>query len=230
MFINQSISQKDMKRITSWFPLISLQWNVVHIKEVSFCFVEQRWIWKLVQDKKKVSMRTESLHIVFATPETCILAFTRGSLPNVLCGATLGVTVGFTMSSPWQHTEKSSCLPFHRYPGGVKINRLRIQCPGSNPSSWPWPLPPQTVPVVIKGLPSALEEPQFHLHFIPLYIAVQFWGTTFTLDFLSFFFFLLLPFESKYCSIHSCIYVAVIYPAYIAEYGFMQFYNFQKKQ
>lgn len=78
---------------------------------------------------------------------------TRVSLPNVLCGATLGVAAGrlrFTMSSPWQHAEKSSCLPFRQHPGGEKINRPRIQCPcGRRSQCWPWPLP-LTIPVVIK--------------------------------------------------------------------------------
>lgn len=91
--------------------------------------------------------------LVSTTP----VSFSRVSLPNVLCGAMLGVAVGcvrFTVSSPWQHAEKSSCLLFHRYPGGEKINRLRIRCPRSHPSlCWPWPLPRskrQTIPVVIK--------------------------------------------------------------------------------
>lgn len=77
---------------------------------------------------------------------------TRVSLPNVLCGATLGVAAGclwFTMSSPWHRAEKSSCLPFRRHPGGEKINQPRIQCPCGHLLCWPWPLP-LTIPVVIK--------------------------------------------------------------------------------
>lgn len=44
------------------------------------------------------------------------------------------------MSSPWQHAgkkreKKPTCLAFQRYPGGEKINRLRIRCPHCHISS-----------------------------------------------------------------------------------------------
>lgn len=58
----------------------------------------------------------------------------------------------FTLSSPWQHAEKGSCLPLHWYPRGEKINRLSIQCPGGHLSlGWPWPQP-VTIPAAIKQM------------------------------------------------------------------------------
>lgn len=109
-----------------------------------------------------------------ALPETFIHLSKGTSLPNVLCGATLGVAfchLQFAMSSPWQHAEKGCCLPLRWCPGGEKINRLRIQCPHGHLSlCWPWPLP-LIIPVVIK-----CSNPLWHLwkyiHSIILYCTI----------------------------------------------------------
>lgn len=140
--------------------------------DIIFTFWQQNPSWFLNYlmnvRQKNAFLQTEPLHILLNLLETCILAFQKNiSLPNALCGAMLGAAVGcpwFTVSSPWQHAEKSSCLPFPQYPGGKKINRLRIQYPHSHRSlCWPWPLPPpkrHTIPVVIKhsGHPSPVSE------------------------------------------------------------------------
>lgn len=102
-----------------------------------------------------ISLLTQTIHIQDFLP--FLIFLTVKEFHYLMCDAGGGAVgcLWFTMSSPWQGAEKSSCLSFHRYAGGEKTNRLRIQCPQPSHLSlcWPWPLPLsrwQIIPVVMK--------------------------------------------------------------------------------